>query len=172
MPDIVTVTLNPALDLSTSTEWVQPTHKLRCTGLRRDPGGGGINVARVVRRLGLAVAAIYTVGGPIGELLQGFVTLEHVDSLPIQIASDTRENFTVDERASAQQFRFVLTGPELTEKEWRHCLEVLGSIEPFPKYVVASGSLPSGVPIDFYSRIARLSKKRQPGSFWTPLASR
>jgi 6-phosphofructokinase 2 len=97
MPDIVTVTLNPALDLSTSTERVQPTLKLRCSGLRRDPGGGGINVARVVRRLGLAVAAIYTVGGPIGELLQRFVTLEDVDSLPIPIASDTRENFTVDE---------------------------------------------------------------------------
>lgn len=73
MANLVTVTLNPALDVSTSVPRVEPTHKLRCTELRRDPGGGGINVARVVRRLGLDVLALYTVGGPIGQLLECLV---------------------------------------------------------------------------------------------------
>ena len=48
MTDIVTLTMNPAIDLSTSVDRVVPVRKLRCEGLRRDPGGGGINVARVV----------------------------------------------------------------------------------------------------------------------------
>lgn len=160
MSEIVTLTLNPALDLSTSAERVEATHKLRCRGLRRDPGGGGINVARVVRRLGLAVTAVYTVGGPIGQLLDRLVAQEHVDSLTVPIVADTRENFTVDERASGRQFRFLLPGPALTEQEWRRCIEALESVEPFPKYLVASGSLPDGVPVDFYARIARLAKAR------------
>ena len=60
MTHFLTLTLNPALDVATRTEQVQATHKLRCAGVQRYPGGGGINVARVLHRLGADVASAGT----------------------------------------------------------------------------------------------------------------
>ncbi len=160
MTDVVTFTLNPAIDLSTATERVVPVRKLRCAGLRRDPGGGGINVARVVRRLGAPVTAIYTAGGSIGQLLHSLVTREGVDSIVLPIVAETREDFTVDETASGQQFRFVLAGPKITEAEWQGALKIVSSLDPFPKYLIASGSLPPGAPPDLYRRVAKIVHDR------------
>ena len=159
--DIATVTMNPAIDLSTSVDRVEPVSKLRCHSLRRDAGGGGINVARVLRRLGTEVRAIYTAGGTIGQMLQELVEVENVESVALRIAEETREDFTVQEEQSGQQFRFVLAGPRVTEPEWRAFLDVIQSLDPFPKYLVASGSLPCGVPDDFYGRLAQLARDRQ-----------
>lgn len=160
MARIVTITVNPAVDLATSVERVAPIHKLRCHGLRRDPGGGGINVARVVRRMGSPVTAIYTAGGSIGGLLQSLVAQEQVDSVVVPVSAETREDFTVHEQASGQQFRFVLAGPRLEGAEWRACLDAIRILDPFPDYVVASGSLPPGVPTDFYGQVATLVRER------------
>ncbi|RYD58514.1 MAG: 1-phosphofructokinase family hexose kinase, partial [Sphingomonadales bacterium] len=63
---IATLTLNPALDVTTCTEKVRHTHKLRCTAPRFDPGGGGVNVARVIHALGGDVTAVFPQGGPAG----------------------------------------------------------------------------------------------------------
>lgn len=160
MAGIVTLTMNPAIDLSTDVDRVVPLRKLRCRGLLRDPGGGGINVARVVRRMGTKVTAVYTSGGTIGRLLQQLVELENIESVEVKVAAETREDFTVHEGASEQEFRFVLAGPQISEREWRACLDTLASLEPFPCYLVASGSLPPGVPNDFYARVARLARDR------------
>jgi 6-phosphofructokinase 2 len=158
--DIVTITLNPTIDLSTSVDRVVPVQKLRCKGLKRDPGGGGINVARVVRRLGAEVTAIYTMGGPIGDLLRQLVEQERIRSRPVRIAAQTRENVTVTEDDTSEQYRFVLEGPRIDEAEWRECLAAIETLEPFPKYLVASGSLAPGVPDDFYLRVARFAAAR------------
>lgn len=160
MARIATITINPAVDLATAVERVVPTVKLRCRGLRRDPGGGGINVARVIRRMGNPVTAIYTAGGLIGSLLQSLVEEEKIESIAVGISAETREDFTVSEETSNQQFRFVLAGPELSAVEWHACLNALQALEPFPDFLVASGSLPPGVPDDFYGQIARLAKTR------------
>jgi 6-phosphofructokinase 2 len=157
---IVTLTPNPAIDISTSVDEVVPIRKLRCAQARRDPGGGGINVARVVRRLGTAVAAIYPAGGVTGELLRQLVEREGVRSLAIGAVNETREDFTVREQKSGEQYRFVLPGLPLSESEWRACLDALESMEPMPAFIVCSGSLPPGVPDDFYARVARLAKAR------------
>ena len=94
MSDIVTVTMNPAIDVATSVDRVEPIHKLRCKAIERDPGGGGINVARVVRRLGAEVVAIYPAGGSIGRLLHRLVDAQGITSLTIEVAEETRESFT------------------------------------------------------------------------------
>jgi 6-phosphofructokinase 2 len=161
MAAIVTLTMNPAIDLSTSVEHVVPVGKLRCKGLRRDPGGGGINVARVVRRMGTEVIAIYTAGGIIGRLLRTLVEQVGIENIVLNVSAETREDFTVHEEATGQQFRFVLAGPKLIAEEWQACLDILLSLDPFPRYLVASGSLPPGVPDDFYRRVARLARQRQ-----------
>jgi len=71
MPDVVTLTMNPALDLSSETEQLKPGQKTRCSLPRRTPGGGGINVARGLHRLGLGtdVLAVYPCGGATGQRL-------------------------------------------------------------------------------------------------------
>jgi 6-phosphofructokinase 2 len=155
MSDIVTVTMNPAIDLATLVDRVEPTRKLRCKAVERDPGGGGINVARVVRRLGSEVTAIYPVGGSIGRLLRRLVDAQGILSITIEVAEETRESFTAFDESIGDQYRFVLPGPRLSESEWRRCLDALASLKEKPRFVVASGSLPPGVPEDFYAQLAR-----------------
>jgi 6-phosphofructokinase 2 len=160
MTDIVTMTPNPAVDLSTAVERIVPVYKLRGASLRRDPGGGGINVARVIKRLGGDVSAIYPVGGPTGDLLRRLLDKEGVASRTFAIAEETREDFFVNEISTGQPYRFILPGPRLNDSEWRECLGVLSGLETSPRFVVASGSLPSGVPCDFYARVARIAKQQ------------
>ncbi|MEI7536727.1 MAG: 1-phosphofructokinase family hexose kinase [Comamonadaceae bacterium] len=158
MTDILTLTMNPALDIASSTERVQPTHKLRSGDEQEHPGGGGVNVARVVHRLGGDCAAIFPAGGFTGELLCRLLDEEGVIGLPVEIAGETRESFSVRETSTGQQFRFVLAGPTLSEPEWQRCLDRVFTPGMAPRYLVASGSLPPGVPDDFYVRLIRLLK--------------
>jgi 6-phosphofructokinase 2 len=160
MTDIVTITPSPAIDLSTSVDRILPVAKLRGRSQRRDPGGGGINVARVIRRFGGDARAIYPVGGAIGRLLRQLLDQEGVASHTWDITGETRENFFVDEISAQQQYRFILPGPQLHESEWKECLKLVAALKPFPRYLVASGSLPDGVPDDFYAQVARLAKQR------------
>lgn len=158
MTDILTVTMNPALDVSTSTDKVMDTHKLRCTAATLHPGGGGINVARVLQRLGGDCVALYPAGGFKGQLLGQLLDEEQVRSHRVTIAGETRESFSVRELSSGRDFRFVLPGPELTAPEWSDCLAYVNGLQAAPAYLVASGSLPPGVPVDFYARLARRAR--------------
>ena len=129
MTAIVTVTPNPAVDLSTAVERIVPVHKLRGTSQRRDPGGGGINVARVVTRLGGDVSAIYPAGGAMGALLRRLLDDEGIASQALPIAGETREDFFVSETATGRQYRFILPGPRLGDDEWNACLAAVRSEE-------------------------------------------
>ena len=160
MPEILTVTLNPALDVSTSIDRIKPTHKMRCQPAQTHAGGGGINVARVVRRLGGDCVALFPAGGARGELLHQLLRADQVPCEVTPIAQDTRESFSVLELSTGQQWRFVLPGPTLAEAEWQLCLDAIAAMAPAPRFLVASGSLPPGVPDDFYARLTRLALSR------------
>jgi 6-phosphofructokinase 2 len=157
---IVTLTINPAVDIFVNVGHVEPTQKLRCSSPKRDPGGGGINVARAAHRLGGNVTAIYPVGGAIGKLLQRLVEREGIDSLVTPAHVETRENFTAYETESGEQYRFVLPGSALHRAEWEACLNLLVTLPENVKFVVASGSVPPGVPDDFFARVAREAKRQ------------
>jgi 6-phosphofructokinase 2 len=159
VPDIVTVTINPTVDIFVNVGRVEPTRKMRCSAPKRDPGGGGINVARVAHRLGGDVAAIYPTGGAIGKLLQRLVEREGITSLVTPSHVETRESFTAFEVETGEQYRFVLPGSALHRAEWEACLAQLAMVPGRPKYVVASGSVPPGVPQDFFARVIRLAKQ-------------
>ncbi|MDI1346351.1 MAG: 1-phosphofructokinase family hexose kinase, partial [Pseudolabrys sp.] len=159
MADIITLTPNPAVDLSTATERIVPTMKMRCQSPKRDPGGGGVNVARVVQRFGGTVEAILPVGGFTGQLLRRLIDDEGVPSRLVNVEAETREDFAVSELSTAQQYRFVLPGLPLREAEWRACLDALAVSAPPPKFVVGSGSLPPGVPDDFYAQAASIARR-------------
>lgn len=154
-PGIVTLTINPAVDASTSVKKMAPFTKMRCAPARRDPGGGGINVARVLGRLGIDALAIYPAGGATGQLLGALVEREGVKGALIPARNDTREDLTVFDETTREQFRLVFPGAPLDESEWRECLAAVARIEPRPAFVIASGSLPAGVPDDFYGRLAQ-----------------
>jgi 6-phosphofructokinase 2 len=158
MTRILTITMNPSIDVSTSVERVIPGHKLRCGPSRRDPGGGGINVARVLKRLEVEPVAFYTAGGERGQMLRGMLAREGIEGASLPISGDTREDFTVDETGTGNEFRFVSAGPELTEHEWRAALAVIADFRRTFAYIVASGSLPPGVPDDFYARVAEIGR--------------
>ncbi|MCV7222701.1 1-phosphofructokinase family hexose kinase [Mycolicibacterium elephantis] len=158
-PRIVTLTMNPALDIATSADVVRPTEKIRCGSARYDPGGGGINVARVAHVLGAAVSAVFPVGGPIGDLLAQLIKDAGVPHRRIEIGESTRESFTVNERHTNEQYRFVLPGPHLTISERARCLDELRKVAAGAEFVVASGSLPPGVPPDLYQRVADVSRE-------------
>lgn len=154
MPDIITLCMNPALDITTDTEVVRPTNKLRCAAARHDPGGGGINVARVAQALGAKSVAVFPAGGPAGEVVNRLLAAESIAVQRVAIGGWTRESFTVNESSTADQYRFVLPGPELTAAEQTECIRQLRSAAGSAKIVVASGSLPPGVPDDFYQQVA------------------
>lgn len=160
MQTIITLTMNPSVDVSTSVERIVPEDKLRCGAATYDAGGGGINVARVIRRLGGAARAVYTSGGATGRMLQRMLDEEELEHHPIQISERTRQNFTAADESIGEEFRFVLPGPTLTESEWRACVDALFASESPPDYLVLSGSLPPGVPDDFYAQIARRGRER------------
>jgi 6-phosphofructokinase 2 len=156
---IVTLTMNPAVDVYITVENITPSHKLRSKTARRDPGGGGINVARAVRILGGEASALFPAGGSTGTLLKSLLDEENIPFHSHEISGMTRESFTAMETATEREYRFILPGPELKETDWLACLEMLKNCDPVPRYLVASGSLPPGVPVDFYAKVARWARK-------------
>lgn len=158
MTAIVALTLNPSIDISTSVDRLAPAKKLRCASPQFYPGGGGVNVARVAARLGADVQLIYPTGGATGQLLRRLVDAEGIPNLAIDLIEETREDFTVLEESTGDEYRFVFPGPHLAEMEWRKCLAVLESMQVRPDFIVASGSLPPGVPDDFYALVARIAR--------------
>lgn len=158
--DILTLTMNPALDVSTSAGKVTDTHKLRCEAPQCHAGGGGINVARVLQRLGSDCVALYPAGGMNGHRLRQLLDREQVRSHCMPIGGETRESFHVHETSSGRDFRFVLPGPTLDATEWQACLDFVSALPAPPPWLVASGSLPPGVPADFYAQLTRLARAR------------
>lgn len=161
MRPVLTVTLNPALDLATSVDELKPLRKLRCAAPRLDPGGGGINVSRAIKELGGDSHAFVAVGGHIGALLCELLddTGLAIDYWPL--IEETRISFTATEQNTGLPYRFVLPGPTISPLEANAILAQLDTlIQRCTGYVVASGSLPPGVPDDFYARLARLTRER------------
>ena len=153
---IVTLCMNPALDITTSTDVVHSTDKLRCAAARYDPGGGGINVAHVAEVLGAHATAVFPAGGPAGELVTNLLVAEGLTVRRVPIGGSTRESITVNELRTSKQYRFVLPGPQLTAAEQAQCLLQLRREAATAAIVVASGSLPPGVPEDFYQQVANV----------------
>lgn len=148
---IVTLTLNPALDVSASVDVVSPTHKLRCVSPRTEPGGGGINVSRVCLRLGAPTVAVLPLGGANGRRVEELLHGEQVATRSVPIEDETRESFTVSEGSTGDQFRFVLPGPSLSPNEVQACLEVITDAAGGSSSVVVSGSVPSGIDESFFA---------------------
>ena len=159
MSQIVTITFNPCIDKSAAVPELIPEKKLSCTEPRFEPGGGGINVARAIKKLGGEATAIYPSGGYTGNFFNDLLAKENVPAIIIEIENSLRENVIVMEESSNKQFRFGFPGAKLAEQEWQQCIDAIGKINN-AEFLVASGSLPEGVPDDIFARLAAISKKK------------
>jgi 6-phosphofructokinase 2 len=159
MADIVTLTFNPCVDKSVSVSKLISEKKMHCPPMRCDPGGGGINVARGLKRLGAGVVAIFPRGGYHGELLMEMLHKENVEVLPVTIKENTRENWVVLENSGNRQFRFIMPGPNLSHHEWSECLSTLQSQNDI-EFIVVSGSMPPDFPKDIFNKISSIAKEK------------
>ena len=151
---ILTITLNPALDISTEVAEVTAGPKLRCTHPVVDPGGGGLNVSRAIRNLGGRSLALVALAGATGARLQELLTAEGIDFVAIPAPGETRQSVTVTESVSGRQFRFMLPGPEWAEAAQARVFARLSDLVRPGGIAVISGSQPPGVPPDFPGRMA------------------
>ncbi|HEC09347.1 MAG TPA: 1-phosphofructokinase family hexose kinase [Acidimicrobiales bacterium] len=154
MPDIVTLTMNPSLDLSSRVERLLSDVKLRCDEPLEDAGGGGVNVAKAASALGSEVTAVLPLGGDTGERVREQLDLAAVASTAIQLDIPTRQSLAITETSTGRQFRFGFPGRAMAEDRWQRCLEVFVRAARPAAVAVLSGSLPPGVPEDFYGMVA------------------
>jgi 6-phosphofructokinase 2 len=154
MTPILTVTLNPALDLATHVGQVIPGHKLRCAAPRLDPGGGGINVSRAIRRLGGASLAFVALAGGTGAQVAEFLHGEGITLVTFPGPGETRQSLTVSEETTGKQYRFMLPGAPWDAERIAAVERALAEASPLTGAVVLSGSAPPGLPVDFPARLA------------------
>jgi 6-phosphofructokinase 2 len=160
MKSVLTITLNPTIDKNYFVDKLVPDHKLRCANPRVDPGGGGINVAKAIGRLRGEVIAMVLSGGRNGAHLRELLEKEQIPAIFVDTEAETRESVVISEKFSHQQYRLVLEGPMISAGVQKQFMLQLEGMNPFPEIVVASGSLPLGIPEDFYAYIAKLVARK------------
>ncbi|OCX54013.1 phosphofructokinase [Mucilaginibacter sp. PPCGB 2223] len=159
MSAIVTITFNPALDKSTSIAELIPDKKLKCTRPVCEPGGGGINVARAIKKLGGEAIAVYPAGGEAGENITRLLTEETVSTLAIPIKNHTRENLVIADQTHQKQYLFDMPGPSVSKQELEQCLNAIAGIHDVA-FMVVSGSLPPGVPPHVFETISSIARTK------------
>lgn len=160
MSSIVTITFSPCIDKSATVSSLVPEKKLQCNDLKLEPGGGGINVSRAIKKLKGEATAIFPSGGYTGKYFNKLLSDESITSVIIEAKCETRENIIINDLSTNQQYRFGMPGSPLSEDEWTACLKALDQFKDL-EFIVASGSLPPGVPLDVYAQIAKISKQKK-----------
>lgn len=160
MSKIITVTFNPAIDKSTSIDKLIPDKKLNCAIPVYEAGGGGINVARAIKKLGGEAVAFYLAGGYSSVKFNELLNEEEIKSIVTKTKNNIRENLVVVEEISNKQFRFGMPGMEVFEPEWKAFLKSIEQVEEV-NFIVASGSLPKGIPKDIFGRIALIAQNKK-----------
>lgn len=159
MSKILSIALNPAIDISSDADAVRHTHKTRTHNQRQHAGGGGINVARVIVELGGKCELLYLTGGATGTLLEAMLEPLGVKQHRFRIHDPVRVAYNVRELSTNLEYRFVPEGPEVTEEELAPVFDLLEGSDA--DYVVASGSLPRGVGGETYVRMADIAARKK-----------
>ncbi|MEX5728830.1 6-phosphofructokinase 2 [Rhodovulum iodosum] len=160
MQDILTVTLNPAVDISTSVAKVEAGPKLRCAPPVTDPGGGGINVSRAIRLLGGQSRALVAIGGHNGRKLRSLLEAEGIRLIPITAPGETRQSLAVSEDGTGAQYRFVMPGPIWNTAGLKAILAAITTAMTDEGLVVISGSVPPGLPTDYPKQVCACFARR------------
>src|SRR4028119_107306 len=135
---IVTITMNPAVDKSTTIDRLIPEKKLRCDELVIEAGGGGINVSKAIKKLDGESLALFPNGGLNGKILESCLNDLNLNYKVIPIENETRENLVVTETSTNSQFRFVMPGKTMGEEVSTAMIDTLLSLPVTPTIIVAS----------------------------------
>lgn len=157
---VVTLTVNPALDKSAKVEEMTPFDKLECHHITYHPGGGGVNISRVLHRLSIESHCIFPFGGKTGEHLVDLLEEQHVEVYATPISIWTRENFAVFDTSTGLQFRFGMPTETFVEEELISVENLINEQVHENDIFVISGSLPKGLPVDYYSKIIKNLKAK------------
>lgn len=150
---ILTITLNPCIDKSSEVEVIIPESKLRCREVVNEPGGGGINVSKALQKLDTASVALFPAGGHNGNMLCSLLKEQGILFHAVDARAETRENWVMLERSTNHQYRFTFPGREVNAETIKTLIDQIRSFAP--AFVVASGSLPPGLPDYFYGLIVK-----------------
>lgn len=159
---VISVCLNPTVDITTETDTIQPISKTRTRNERISPGGGGVNVWRVLGAFGLPCELVYLSGGITGKLLDEELRLIGDNTRCYRHLSSTRIAFTVHQSSNQQEYRFVPEGPIVDATTYAQCIDYLSTTTlQTDDMVVVSGSLPRGVPDTAYAEIAGIAADKR-----------
>ena len=158
MKKIITITVNPTLDKSVLVPSLIENQKLRCTDIKYEPGGGGINISRAIKKLGGSSMALFLAGGHFGSYFINLFKKKKIEYESFSIKNETRESLIIFDELNAKQYLLDMQGPIVFENEWHNLLTHISKLKDVA-FIVASGSLPRAIPIDFYAQIARIAKK-------------
>jgi 6-phosphofructokinase 2 len=156
---IATVTLNPSLDKTVTVEELVVDEANRWTSLRRDPGGKGINVSRVIHELGGETIAYGFIGGFDGEALKHLLRQHGVPFDFTPIKGEIRSNFIITDSKTRRQTRIDAPGPNISRDELRKLIDKITRIKTKPDFLVLAGSVPPGVPADIYRQLIEKAKE-------------
>ena len=155
---VTTFTMNPAVDLFGDTQEIFADSKSRCIQTALIPGGGGINVARNMRRMGSDTVAVFPAGGPNGQYLAHLLDKDGQRYHAIPTAAHTRQNFAITDNSRDVMHHFVFPGPALSHSELQACREAL--VANCQKMLILSGSLPEHVDPNFYAEVTTAVKQK------------
>ncbi len=153
---ILTITLNPCVDKSSVVPLFKPESKLRCAEVVNEPGGGGINVSKALKKLSTPSVALFPAGGHNGNMLCSLLKEEAIEFHAVDTAVETRENWIMLEESTNHQYRFTFPGREVQEATVKTLVDQIRNFSP--SYIIASGSLPLGLPDYFYGLIVKNAK--------------
>jgi 1-phosphofructokinase len=149
---IVTVTLNPAVDQTLWVEHLATGEVQRSRESQLDPAGKGVNVSRMAHRLGAPTIALGFVAGEVGHIVERALDAERVQHHFVRVAGQTRIDVTIHERREQRATSVFTRGPEVDAEALERIDEVLRCWLPATRVLVLAGSLPPGVPDDWYAR--------------------
>ena len=152
---IYTVTLNPALDKTATVPRFALDAVNRITDLREDPGGKGINVSKVIAKLGGGSRALALLGGSVGDKISSLLAEEGIDVWAFAASGETRTNLKVVDPELDTHTDINEPGPEATVAQLDAMREKLAGAVEKGDIVVLSGSLPKGAPVGTYGAWAR-----------------
>lgn len=157
---ILTVTCNPCIDKSFLVRGLTPEAKMKAWDVRYDPGGGGINVSRVIKRLGGETLAYGFAGGHTGAALRDLLNQEELQHRLVEVKHPTRINITFLDEEDGAQYVFSLPGARVDGPEWRQLVAAIRDVNPKPEFLVISGSLPPGLSASAYEELAKDARER------------
>lgn len=152
-PLIATVTMNPSIDQHILIDRLVKDDAIRAREIRRDPGGKGLNVSRVLSELGAPTIAFGVTGGGAGYIVKRLLHEREIPFHAVEVAEETRINFIVTDRSDRTQTRISSPGPWVPLEVGDHVVDLVLGLRPAPRWWVLGGSLPPGIPADFYARL-------------------